>query len=106
MPAEQGQRIQMGLRRESGMTPPLIAAAMGVSLSPVNRAHMADDHGAIEASPLKPKPSGGRNRENMILEDEKALLEPGAKNLPDFFDSDMRQLLDFELRPYRSNDSI
>jgi hypothetical protein len=24
----------------------------------------------------------------------------------DFFDSDMLQLFDFELRPYRSNDSI
>ena len=31
--AEQRQRIQMVLLRESGMTQPLIAAAMGVSLS-------------------------------------------------------------------------
>ena len=41
IPPEQRQRIQMVLLRESGMTQPLIAAAMGVSLSTVNRAHMA-----------------------------------------------------------------
>jgi Homeodomain-like domain len=40
---EQRQRIQMVLLRESGMTQPLIAAATGVSLSTVNRAHMAYD---------------------------------------------------------------
>jgi hypothetical protein len=28
------------------------------------------------------------------------------KKLLDFFDQDMLQLFDFELRPYRSNDSI
>src|SRR5450631_1875400 len=77
MPAEQRQRIQMVLLRESGMTQPLIAAAMGVSLSTVNRAHMAYDHGGLEA--LKPRPSGGRKRENMTLEDEKALLARFAK---------------------------
>ena len=77
MPAEQRQRIQMVLLRESGMTQPLIAAAMGVSLSTVNRAHMAYDHGGIEA--LKPRPSGGRKRENMTLEEEKALLARFAK---------------------------
>jgi predicted ArsR family transcriptional regulator len=33
IPPEQRQRIQMVLLRESGMTQPLIAAAMGVSLS-------------------------------------------------------------------------
>jgi predicted ArsR family transcriptional regulator len=38
---EQRQRIQMVLLRESGMTQPAIAEAMGVSLSTVNRAHMA-----------------------------------------------------------------
>jgi transposase len=75
--AEQRQRIQMVLLRESGMTQPLIAAAMGVSLSTVNRAHMAYDHGGIEA--LKPRPSGGRKRENMTLEEEKALLARFAK---------------------------
>ena len=37
--APQRQRIQMVLLRESGMTQPAIAAAMGVSLSTVNRAH-------------------------------------------------------------------
>jgi len=37
IPPEQRQRIQMVLLRESGMTQPLIAAAMGVSLSTVNR---------------------------------------------------------------------
>jgi hypothetical protein len=37
-----------------------IAEAMGVSLSTVNRAHMAYDAGGIKA--LKPKPIGGRQR--------------------------------------------
>jgi len=49
MPAEQRQRIQIVLLRESGMTQPAIATAMGVSLSTVNRAHMAYDHGGIKA---------------------------------------------------------
>src|SRR5260370_7425432 len=52
------QRIQMVLLRENGMTQPEIAEAMGVSLSTVNRAHMAYDHGGRKA--LEPKPSGGR----------------------------------------------
>jgi transposase len=73
LPAAQRERIQMVLLRESGMTQPAIAAAMGVSLSTVNRAHMAFDHVGIKA--LKPKPSGGRQRENMTLAAEKALLE-------------------------------
>ena len=47
MPAAQRQRIQMVLLRESGMTQPEIAAVMGVSLSTVNRAHMAYDDGGI-----------------------------------------------------------
>jgi transposase len=49
----------------------LIAAAMGVSLSTVNRAHMAYDHGGPEA--LKPRPSGGSKRKNRAMEEEKAL---------------------------------
>ena len=49
IPAAQRQRIQMVLLRECGMTQPAIAAAMGVSLSTVNRAHMAYDHGGIKA---------------------------------------------------------
>jgi len=77
IPAGQRQRIQMVLLRESGMTQPLIAAAMGVSLSTVNRAHMAYDQGRLDA--LKPKPIGGRKRENMTLENEKALLARFAK---------------------------
>src|SRR4030081_2146476 len=76
-PPERRQRIQMVLLRESRMTQPLIAAAMGVSLSTVNRAHMAYDHGGIKA--LKPKPSGGRKRENMTQGEEKALLVRFAK---------------------------
>jgi len=72
IPAGQRQRIQMVLLRESGMTQPAIAAAMGVSLSTVNRAHMAFDRGGIKA--LKPKPIGGRQRENMTLSEEEALL--------------------------------
>src|SRR5215467_10314214 len=69
IPAAQRQRIQMVLLRESGMTQPSIAAAMGASLSTVNRAHMAYDHGGIKA--LKPKPNGGRKHENMTLAEDK-----------------------------------
>jgi transposase len=65
---EQRQRIQMVLLRDSGMTQPAIADAMGVSLSTVNRAHMAYDHGGLKA--LRRKPSGGRER--MTLAEEKA----------------------------------
>ena len=71
------QRIQMVLLREGGMTQPTIAEAMGVSLSTVNRSHMAYDHGGLPA--LNPKPSGGRKRENMTLAEEKALLARFAK---------------------------
>jgi transposase len=72
LPAAQRQRIQMVLLRESDMTQLAIATAMGVSLSTVNRAHMAYDRGGIKA--LKPRPIGGRQRENMTLSEEKALL--------------------------------
>jgi transposase len=72
IPAGQRQRIQLVLLRESDMTQSAIAAAMGVSLSTVNRAHMAYDRGGIKA--LKPKPIGGRQRENMTLSKERALL--------------------------------
>jgi transposase len=72
MPEAHQRRIQMILLRENGMAQPAIADAMGVSLSTVNRAHMAYDHGGIKA--LKPKPSGGRKRENMSLAEEKTLL--------------------------------
>ena len=75
--ALQRQRIQMVLLRESGMTQPAIAEAMGVSLSTVNRAHMAYDQGGLEA--LRPKPCGGRKRENMTIAQEKALLARFAK---------------------------
>ena len=74
---EQRQRIQMVLLRESGMTQPAIAEAMGVSLSTMNRAHMAYDHGGLKA--LRRKPSGGRKRENMTLAEEKVLLTGFAK---------------------------
>ena len=77
MPAMQRQRIQMVLLRESGMAQPAIAAAMGVSLSTVNRAHMAYDDGGIKA--LKPKLNGGRKHQNMTLAEEKALLARFAK---------------------------
>jgi transposase len=77
LPAKQRQRIQMVLLRESGMRQPAIAGAMGVSLSTVNRAHMAFDQGGIEA--LTPKPIGGRKRENMTVREEKALLARFAK---------------------------
>ena len=74
---EQRQRIQMVLLREGGMTQPAIAEAMGLSLSTVNRAHMAYDHGGLKA--LRRKPSGGRKRENMTLAEEKVLLTGFAK---------------------------
>src|SRR3974390_231275 len=77
IPAAQRQRIQMVLLRESDMTQPAIAAAMGVSLSTVNRAHMAYDREGSKA--LKPKPIGGRKHENMTLAEEKALLARFAK---------------------------
>src|SRR5208282_1678799 len=77
LPSTQRERVQMVLLREGGMTQPAIAAAMGVSLSTVNRAHMAYDDGGIKA--LKPKPIGGRQRENMTLAGEKALLACFAK---------------------------
>ena len=77
IPDVQRQRIQMVVLRESGMTQPAIADVMGVSLSTVNRAHMAYDHGGIKA--LKPKPNGGRKHENMTLAEEKALLARFAK---------------------------
>ena len=78
IPAAQRQRIQMVLLRESGITQAAIAEAMGVSLSTVNRAHMAYDRGGIKA--LKPKPNGGRKRENMTVAEEKALLARFAKS--------------------------
>jgi transposase len=77
IPEVQRQRIQMVLLRESGMTQPAIAEAMGVSLSTVNRAHMAYEEGGIKA--LRPKPCGGRKRENMTIAEEKSLLARFAK---------------------------
>ena len=62
----------MVLLREDGITQPKIAELTGMSLSTVNRAHMAYDNGGVNA--LRPKPTGGRRRENMTLEEEKALL--------------------------------
>ena len=47
MAEKQRRRIQMVLLREEGLAQPAIAAAMGVSLSTVNRAHMAYDQGGI-----------------------------------------------------------
>ena len=72
LPPTQRERIQMVLMREGGITQPRIAEVMGVSLSTVNRAHIAYDSGGVKA--LKPKPSGGRQRENMSIAQEKALL--------------------------------
>jgi transposase len=77
IPPSQRQRVQIILLRESGMAQPAIAAAMGVSLSTVNRAHMAYDQGGIKG--LNPRPSGGRLRENMTVTEEKALVARFAK---------------------------
>jgi transposase len=71
------QRIQMVLLREDGKTQPKIAELTGVSLSTVNRAHMAYDNGGVNA--VRPKPTGGRRRENMTLGEEKAFLAKFAK---------------------------
>src|ERR1700755_598207 len=71
------QRIQMVLLREDGKTQPQIVELTGVSLSTVNRAHMAYDSGGVNA--LKPKPSGGRIRENMKLKEETAFFEQFAQ---------------------------
>src|ERR1700739_1799119 len=71
------QRLQMILLREDGKTQPEIAELTGVSLSTVNRAHMAYDDGGVNA--LRPKPKGGRRNENMTLEEEKRFLAPFAK---------------------------
>src|SRR3974377_1492834 len=72
IPELQRQRIRMVLLREQGLVQPAIAAAMGVSLSTVNRAHMAYDQRGIQA--LKPKACGGRQRQNMALAEEQKLL--------------------------------
>src|SRR5258708_8119401 len=77
IPAAQRERIQMVLLRESGMTQPAIAEAMGVSLSTVNRAHMAYDGGGIKA--LKPKPIGGRPRADITLAGGQALFADFSK---------------------------
>src|SRR6202049_50148 len=77
IPDLQRQRIRMVLLREGNMTQPAIAEAMGVSLSTVNRAHMAYDQGGIKA--LKPKPCGGRQRQNMTIAAEQALLARFAR---------------------------
>src|SRR5258708_39569134 len=77
IPAAQRERIQMVLLRENGMTQPAIAEAMGVSLSTVNRAHMAYDGGGIKA--LKPKPIGGRPRANMTAAGGEGLFADVSK---------------------------
>ena len=53
------QRIQMVLLREAGMTQPAIAEAMGVSLSTVNRAHMAFDRLAQAQMPTSVSSQAG-----------------------------------------------
>jgi transposase len=71
------QRIQMVLLREDGMTQPKVAELTGMSLSTVNRAHMAYDSGGVKG--LRRKPTGGRRRENMTLKEEKAFLTTFTK---------------------------
>src|SRR5215470_9043415 len=75
--AEMRWRIQMVLLREDGKAQREIAELTGVSLSTVNRAHMAYDNGGVCA--LRPKPRGGRRHENMTLKEEKAFLAKFAK---------------------------
>ena len=71
------QRIQMVLLREDRKTQPEIAELTGISLSTVNGAHMAYDNGGVNA--LRPKPKGGRRRENMTLDEERRFLAQFAK---------------------------
>ena len=51
-----------------------------MSLSTVNRAHIAFYRGALAA--LEPKRSEGQIRENITLREERALLAPFAKAAP------------------------
>ena len=81
---DQVERLKKALKRhtatdlrEDGKTQPQIAELTGVSLSTVNRAHMAYDNGGVNA--LKPKPSAGRIRENITLKEERAFLAQFAK---------------------------
>ena len=77
IPGAQRERIQMVLLRESGMTQPSIAAAMGVLLSTVNRAHTAYDQVASRrSSPSRMADASTRTR---TLAEEKALLAHFAK---------------------------
>ena len=71
------QRIQTILLREDGKTQPEIAELTGTSLSTVNRAHMAYDNGGVNT--LRPRPKGGRRRENMTLDEERRFLDQFAK---------------------------
>src|SRR5271169_2388665 len=82
IPAAQRQRIQMVLLRESGMAQPAIAAAMGVALSTVNRAHMAYDHGGIEA--LKPKPKWRTHTSEHDVGGGKGSFNKTAPSSPNF----------------------
>lgn len=67
-------RIQMvHLRATHGMTQPAIAKACGVSLSTVNRAHMAWFAEGMASFTIEPR--GGRIRENMSLAEEKDFLQ-------------------------------
>ena len=61
IPTVQRERIQMVLLREGGLTQPEIAAAMGVSLSTVNRAHMAYDQGGTSTSTVRLAGSSAAN---------------------------------------------
>jgi transposase len=70
------------LLRESGMTQPEITEAMGVSLSTVNRAHMAYDHGGRKA--LQPKPKGtlrpsGSASASCETRTEEGSVDPGSE---------------------------
>ena len=77
VPEKQRERMTMVLLRESGLTQPEIAEALGSSLSTVNRAHMAYDEGGIKA--LKPKPNPARKHQNMTLAEEKNFLKHFTK---------------------------
>jgi transposase len=69
IPQGQRRRISMALLRAQ----PAIAGAMGVSLSTVNRAHMAYDQRGIKT--LRPKPCGRSQGEIRYLHQQR---KPGT----------------------------
>jgi Winged helix-turn helix len=60
LPSSRRAPARVNQLREDGKTQPEIAELTGVSLSTVNRAHMAYDNGGVNA--LRPKKKGSKGR--------------------------------------------